>query len=399
MIRKYLLQQFGLVFCLCCFPVIYGVGQSEKATKKSDFLVQPQVRIGKILDNMPDMPDRTVSVFGDINLAWQTTGKQSWNQYYRFPQVGFMISAGSLGNYEILGYTISIVPNLSLPLSKWNRLNIYLLMGTGFAYFSKIYDEIDNPANKLVGTRITNKSIVSLDMNYHLSKHIILTGGFSAAHYSDGHIQLPNFGINIPSFNIGIKYFPGAFPEEFIKQDSVFDYHNKFLFNLRFGIGINELGTTIKPTGGPKYPIYTATAYMTKRLNPIFNLQFGLNYNYYSGYYDFIESQAYYDDNKHFRSSSIIVFTGMEFLIGKFGFTAQLGTYLYNEFYNDLQELRGTPKTWRFYSARYITTRLGAQYYLFNPMVSTKLNPWIGAFLKSNGGAADFPEISLGCAF
>ena len=89
----------------------------------------------------------------------------------------------------------------------------------------------------------------------------------------------------------------------------------------------------------------------------------------------------------------------MEFIIGKFGFSAQLGTYLYNEFYKDLQDLRSMGRSWRYQSARYITTRWGAQYYVFKPITTTKLNPWIGAFLKSNGGAADFAEICIGCAF
>jgi len=85
--------------------------------------------------------------------------------------------------------------------------------------------------------------------------------------------------------------------------------------------------------------------------------------------------------------------------VGKFGFSGQLGTYLYNEFYKELQDLRSDEKGWKYQTSKYITARLGAQYYIFNPIKSTKLNPWIGAFLKSVGGAADFAEISIGCAF
>ena len=348
---------------------------------------------------MPDMPDRTLSVFGDINIAWQTRGKQIWNQYYKNPQVGLLVSAGYLGNNDILGHSISVVPNISIRLSNWKKVNIYILLGTGLSYFTKIYDEIYNKENGLIGTKITNKSLVAFDLNYHLSKQFMLTAGVSASHYSDGHFQLPNFGMNIPAMNIGVKYFPTTFPREYYKYDSLITYNKNLQFNLKFGVGYHEFGTAVKPTGGPKYPIYTATAYLSKRLNTILNFQFGINYNYYTSYYDFIISQEYYNSNKHFKASSIIAFAGMEFFIGQFGFSGQLGTYLYNEFYKDLQDLRSMDRGWKYQSARYITSRLGAQYYVFKPVKTTKLNPWIGAFLKSNGGAADFAEICIGCAF
>lgn len=348
---------------------------------------------------MPEMPDRTVSVFGDVNIAWQTRGKQYWNQFYKYPQVGLLVSAGYLGNNDILGYSISVVPNISLRLSNWKKANINVLLGLGLSYFTKTYHEIDNEENKQIGTRVTNRTMVSFDLNYQLSRKFILTAGVSASHYSDAHYQLPNFGMNIPAVNIGVKYFPKTFPTAHYKYDSLRGHSKKFLFNMRFGIGYHEFGTVVKPTGGPKYPIYIAAAYLSKRLNTIFNLQFGINYNYYTSYYDFIVSQDYYTTNQHFKSSSIITFVGIEFLIGNFGFTGQLGTYLYNEFYKELQDLRTIEARWKYEASRYITARLGAQYYIFNPIKTTKLNPWIGAFLKTVGGAADFAEISIGCAF
>lgn len=377
----------------------FSLGQLSEPPDKNVFFIQPQISVGKILNNMPEMPDRNMSVFGDINIAWQTRGKQIWNQYYKYPQVGLLISAGYLGNKDILGNAISVVPNISLRLSNWKRVNVYMMLGLGLSYFTKTYDEIDNEANKLIGTRITNKTMVSFDLNYQVSRKFVLTAGVSASHYSDGHYQLPNFGINIPALNIGVKYFPKTFPKENYKYDSIVHYNKKLLFNIKLGIGYHEFGSAIKPTGGPKYPIYTATAYLSKRLNTILNFQLGINYNYYTSYYDFITSQEYYSTNQHFKSSSIIAFAGMEFLIGNFGFSGQLGTYLYNEFYKDLQDLRSMGRSWRYQTSRYVTFRLGAQYYIFDPISSTKFNPWIGAFLKSVGGAADFAEIGIGCAF
>ena len=392
-------KRVHIIILFLLILVNHSIGQLSEPPEKNTLFIQPQIRLGKIIDNMPNMPDRTLSVFGDVNIGWQTRGKQIWNQYYKYPQVGLLVSTGFLGNNDILGYSISVIPNISIRLSNWKKANINLLLGLGLSYFTKKYDEIDNPENGLIGTRVTNTSLVSCDMNYHLSQKFVLTAGASISHSSDAHYQLPNFGMNIPAFNIGVKYFPKTFPTSYYKYDSIVQYNRKFLFNVKFGIGFHEFGTVIKPIGGPTYPIYTVTAYMSKRLNTIFNFQFGINYNYYTSYYDFIESQEYYTENKHLKSSSIIAFAGIEFLVGKFGFSGQLGTYLYNEFYKELQDLRSDEKGWKYQTSKYITARLGAQYYIFNPIKSTKLNPWIGAFLKSVGGAADFAEISIGCAF
>lgn len=94
-----------------------SLGQLSEPPDKNVFFIQPQIRIGKIIENMPNMPDRTVCVFGDINIAWQTRGKQTWNQHYNYPQVGLLLSTGYLGNNDILGYSISVVPNISIRLS------------------------------------------------------------------------------------------------------------------------------------------------------------------------------------------------------------------------------------------------------------------------------------------
>jgi len=48
---------------------------------------------------------------------------------------------------------------------------------------------------------------------------------------------------------------------------------------------------------------------------------------------------------------------------------------------------------------RSLSFKFGTQYYLFKTRYTTRLNPWIGIFLKSNAGQADFSEFSIGCAF
>ncbi len=136
-----------IVVLIFLFLTNLCLGQLSEPPDKNVFFIQPQLRIGKIIENMPDMPERTACVFGDINIAWQTRGKQIWNQYYKYPQVGLLVSTGYLGNNDILGYSISVVPNISIRLSDRQNFNINLLLGLGLSYFTKTYDEINNKEN------------------------------------------------------------------------------------------------------------------------------------------------------------------------------------------------------------------------------------------------------------
>ena len=251
----------------------------------------------------------------------------------------------------------------------------------------------------MIGSRIAQITIISLDLNYQLTNHLTLSTGISVQHYSTGHVQIPNVGINIPSFNIGLKYFTKGYPKKFTRSDSLISYNNKVLFNARLGIGVHESASTIYPVGGPKYPIYNASVYLSKRVGVIANIHFGFHYNYYTSFYDFIIANEFYGSNQRIKSSTLITFAGLEFLIGKFGFVGQFGVFLYNPLIIDLQKLDNNTSGFKSASKRVSSNKLGVQYYLFDPIISTKKNPFIGLYLKANAGQADFVEFSIGCAF
>lgn len=398
LLLKNYFRLIGILFFVVLTELI-APAQSEQAIPESSFFLEPKIRVGPLLDIYPNLPEHGLPVSGEINVAWQTRGHKYWHQSFHFPQVGVILSATSFSNPQELGGEFSLVPNLSYHLNDFGKFRFTGTFGTGFAFFNKPYDRVNNPDNKLIGSRITNKTVLALDLEYALSKHIGLTGGVSYLHYSNGHFQLPNVGINIPALQLGVKYFPSGYPEEVYKRDTLPSYSLKWLVNLRFGLGIHEFGDPVKPVMGPKYPIYSVSIYMSRRTGLVTNFQAGLHLNYYSSFYDYIEFHEFYEDRTQLKSVTALAFAGMEFLFDHIGMTGQMGLYLYNPFYRDLQELKNTRLSFSDKAKQYLSLKLGAQYYIFSTAETTRLNPWIGIFLKTNAGQADFAELSIGIAF
>jgi hypothetical protein len=48
---------------------------------------------------------------------------------------------------------------------------------------------------------------------------------------------------------------------------------------------------------------------------------------------------------------------------------------------------------------KYISARLGVQYYFFDPEYCNRSNIYIGAYIKANFGQADFTCMQLGFVF
>jgi hypothetical protein len=388
-------------FLILLFFILAGncFSQSNNQALKSHLFFEGGYRTGKILDIYPDSPKSGQTRFYEMTIGWQMIGAKKWDQFYNFPQVGVMLSFGDLGNKSVLGYNISAVPHINVRLFSSQRLSLYSKFGLGFSYFTKPYNRIHNNQNILMGSRLAAVVNISLDLNYQISNYFIISTGVSAQHFSTAHVQIPNVGINIPSFNIGLKYFPKEIPKKYYLSDSLFLFNNRILFNTRIGIGFHEFASTVHANGGPKYPIYNGSLYLSKRVARIANIHLGLHYNYYASFYDFIIANDFYEKNQRMKSSSLITFVGLEFIIGKFGFLGQFGVFLYNPLVKDLQELNNNHEGFKNVSKRVNANKLGVQYYIFDPLKSTKQNPFIGIYLKSNAGQADFAEISIGCAF
>lgn len=385
------------ILLLCC--LLFNLSYAQERPGRNALFIEPKVRFGPILDIHPGLPEHGPAISGEVNIGWQTLGKQHWNRGLKFPQVGVMLSVTDLGNPSVTGQEFSMVPNLAYRFLQRGNFELLGMVGLGFSWYNKPYDRISNPENLFIGSRVTNKTILGVNADYSTGRHLTFSAGLSYLHYSNGHNQLPNVGINIPSVHVGVKYYPGGKPASFYTADTLIAFDKKWRINVRAGLGVHEFGDPIKPVGGPKYPVYNGSVYLSKRFSPIVNFHTGIHFNYYTSFYDYLAFHDLQGEDRHLRSMTFIAFGGIEFLMGHFSFTTQMGFYLYNPTYSEIHSIGEEPDIFKEKAKNFLTYKFGAQYYLFTTRSSTRFNPWLGIFLKSNAGQADFAEISIGCAF
>ena len=354
--------------------------------------------IGKIVNNYPNFPRNKTSFLFEVGYFTITNGLKEWQQFYRYPQVGISLIYGNFGNQAILGENISILPNLSLFIKRNHRFYYQLKMGMGFSFFNKPYSLSNNTENIVIGSHITNISALSLNICKNINKNIVLSGGVSVFHFSNGHYQLPNVGLNLPCFNISIKYLPQRLPDKFYQQTPKIPA-KRVLLNMYAGVGFHEFGNSTGPTNGTKYPVYIGNLYLSKRYNTVSNVQAGIYVNYYTSFYDYILTQEVYIKNQHLKSFTMVAFLGHEYLLGRVGFNIQGGIYLYNPFKRNFVKSSEANISFSKQLKLINTNKLGLQYYFTNPMKSNKHKLFVGMFIKANLGQADFFEMGAGYTF
>jgi len=379
------------LFAIIPFALIHA---QDSLQKKKFPVIETAIHTGYLIKNYPHLPNSTNTFSAEIYAGIQTYGNKEWNSHFRYPQVGISLLYNYFGNDSVFGRNISALPNFTFRHGKADKFHGELRLGLGIAYFTKIYNIRDNPTNLYIGSRLTNVSHASYNIVKFVHPYLAIKTGISVFHFSNGHYQLPNIGMNIPSFNLGLKYFPNKMPV--IRNNKIDSFDNKWLFNARLGIGWHEFGYSTYPAGGPKYPVYCGTFYVSKRFTAINKLKLGLFVNYYTSFYDFITTQEIYKNKQGLKSSVASVFIGHEFVSGHFGFVAEAGINIYNPFFNKFIRLYTDKPELSSILKSISNNKLGFQYYPISSLKSGHNKLYIGAYIKANLGQADFLEWSVG---
>lgn len=334
-----------------------------------------------------------------------------WKRQLNYPETGVTFSYVSLGNSSQLGNTFSVVPYINFKvMQKWSsRYN--LKVGLGASYFPTIYDEIENPNNKAISTHFTwaFRSNLYYDLMRSENYHIKL--GLGYFHNSNGHTRLPNNGLNTFLFSVYSQLNFNK-KEVTITEDSnqSSDKTSQRYFTTRFGLGQRVLS---KYNNDSK-DVYAFSASTGKIINKTFKYGYGLYYRLYKDYYDYInengtlvaELYPEYRDNATWNASNIGVFGSGELLLSHFGIEFELGINLHKPSYkfdwqiNEEKYVDGQYQlgelNWYYKLKKTVSSRLGAKLYAINTNKVPRHNVFLGAFINSNFGQADFSELTLG---
>ncbi|MDO9510850.1 MAG: acyloxyacyl hydrolase [Bacteroidales bacterium] len=361
------------------------------AQDKASWIIQSGVAGGTIIKNYPTFPEHGLALFSVTEIMKKSNGEKPWHHYYKFPETGLKIIFGTPGNSDILGNMTAVLPQISFQYNDWQKNQLFIKLATGIAWFSKPYHYLDNPDNTLIGSAFTNLSSIHLSYVHKLNESWAINAGFGLFHYSNGHTQIPNVGMNIPIIETGIRYTsnPGAIRHK-IQSDTILK-NEAWFANFKLVGGWHEMGATTQPTHGIKYPVYGLGIGINKNSGRINRWYLGLDCNYYTSFRDFITHQEIFEDNTFMNSSSMILYAGHEFIIGHLGLDTQAGIYLWNPLVKKLYASTDFLKT-------ISSNKLGINYYLFAPEKNI-FNLYFGLHIKANFGQADFIEFTTGVVF
>ena len=372
-----------------------SVGDSLHLIRRQGWVFEINGLAGKQIKIYPNYPAVGISGFGEVYAGYQCFGTKAWHQSWKFPQIGVSLLYGWLGNEKILGQSIGIVPGITLMSRDDRRVKTDVRLGTGLSWFNRPYDRFQNKENLIIGSHVTNVTFVNVYFRQKISQKFWIYEGLSFIHYSNGHYQLPNVGMNTLTVDVGLKFYPYGKPGLVCKRDTLAVIDHRVKANIRIGFGVNEFGSATKPLGGPKYPVYVMNLYASKRFGKISNLHAGVFITYYSSFYDYIVNNHFYDQGGRMKSMVISPFIGYEMMIGRFGILWQSGLNVYNPFQKEYFKINYGNST-SAQLKRWWCNKVGAQIYLLRTDRIRRCNVWLGAYIKSNLMTADFVETAVG---
>lgn len=195
---------------------------------------------------------------------------------------------------------------------------LYLKLALGVTYFTTHYDSITNKENLSNGSPFTWGFQAMLYKTIYQKNdfNLKLVGGYS--HHSNGHTQIPNFGLNSALFGLSAQWLRADKKKPL--QGSMLDTKpelklKRYFISFREGVGFHELGATYSPIGGDKKMVYTTSLSLGILFNNHVKWKAGFAYRYYQHYYDYIKENnlAQFNNNAEWSASNIYFFTGVEF--------------------------------------------------------------------------------------
>jgi len=305
----------------------YSLLNAQEQTTASGLALETRIHYGFIARHHPEM-----AVFSDIHfpvfelaLSKQTTGNKAWHQIYSYPEIGISYWQSNFDNSKILGNAKAIYPFIRFPLLRSNRFSLNARFGVGLGYFSIKFDRLENYKNTAIGSHLNAIINLMIEAKYNLSPRFRLFTGLSLTHFSTGAMVMPNYGINIPTVNLGLSYNLKRDRITYLKSDlPKFDKSWDYLIIASFGM------KEINPVDNKKYLVYHVSGDFLKPMSRKYKIGGGLDMFYDDSKVYALEQKGIYEDKLSSNLSFGLHFT-YEQTLSRVSILLELGTYVYSK--------------------------------------------------------------------
>jgi len=306
----------------------FAFAQTDNATNaQPGFGIEAKLLCGRVFKHETKftLPIPPVSIGADINFIWHTYGKKEWQQRRHYPRLGIAIAGINYGIDSVYGKMIGIYPNITFPLVSGNKLEWTLRVGDGIGYVSRQFSRTDpvNTVNVAIGSKLNDLIMIATDAGYRINNHWNIKAGAFVTHISNGSVRKPNLGVNVAGACAGVIYFPNTSRPARIEHDPK-QLSNRYLLQLRYSMSLVSANTP----GGPLYPVYIGTGYISRRWRSVNKAFAGIDYSYHENIYAHLRNNGLESGKEAQLSYKSAVIAGNEFLLGRVGITLQVGAYI-----------------------------------------------------------------------
>jgi len=346
------------------FLLLSNFNSRSQENSHQNFYLEPVYQYGFIWQHRPSLAEvigGNINVFR-LSFGKETFGQSYWEQLYRYPDWGIGYSFTDLGNAEELGKANAVYYYLRIPVLKKPKFTLSYKISGGLAYL--------NQGNIAIGSHLNLYFDASIDTKVKLSERLELINSFGATHYSNGAIVMPNLGVNLFSYRLGIQYKLQKIEREKITLELPEKYRKSSVVAV-IGAGIKEK----RPFGGEKFTVASGSIdYMR-----VVSLQhkFGVGFD---TFYDETLFELMDPDSTLSLTNKDIMRYGFhlsgEAQYKKLVIALHIGTYLHAKYTDD-------GKIYQRVALRYLFSK----------------NLFANISLKTSKGVADFVEWGLGYQF
>lgn len=390
---NYLLQLIALIVF-----VQIGYTQQLDSVVNNSIVLEMEAVGGYVVPNYPNYPAHNpiIGIWGSIGRVHY---RSLFSSHYNYPQTGISVGYIYLGNTEIFGQQFFLMPYLSLNTSQKKVHSWWFRFGLGAAYFSTFYDSVANPDNVAIGSSFTWAFQAALHKKWYLSKTSNLKIGGHYLHASNGHTQLPNFGLNSAAVSVAMEFFfnKNNYLQNPIKKEKK-QHKKQWFVQATQGVGFHELGATAHPIGGPKKEVFSTAVSTGLIFSNHIKLRSGFTYRFYKQYYDDIRKNNLhpYIENPKASASNVYYFIGSEFLFGHISIDVEGGLNLHKPYFNYFYPYYENSSHFDFWLKKLFCTQLGLNGYALNTQKFQRFNVFAGIHLYANFGQADFTGAIVG---
>lgn len=392
---------------------IFLFGITTISAQKKQFFTEYSIGETSSADNT-FISLKASQTFG-VGFGIQHNDSLNWVKQLRNPFTGVILQIANHGNTEKIGHSISLLPYVETPIILKNE-RLKLLTALGVAYHTNKYDFVENWENKAISTDFTYAFRFGLYYDIFQANNFQTRANVNYLHYSNGHIQWPNNGINTLAFGLNFSY------SGFDKNDNPIDKtvtnqdiqkSKQSFFSVQTGIGEHALYRFYNY----RRNVYSFDVMYGKIYNKTHKVGLGLYMRHYTNNYKYIKegnnlvSEEYPElqKNPFLNASSLGIALNYEFLMQHFSVETELGLTLFRPFFETEYRLDttlinkqtqqfeiGKAEGMTYTMKRFISGKLGLKYYLFNTNNTPKNNFYAGAHIVSRLGQADYSEFTLG---